>query len=35
MNAEEFELLETDPCELEPQTAFWWECHRANWDLHR
>jgi hypothetical protein len=23
MNDEEFELIETDPCELEPKITFW------------
>ncbi len=35
MNDEEFELWETDTAELEPKTSFWYECYRANWDLHR
>lgn len=35
MNDEEEDLIDTDPAELEPKTAFWYECARANLDLHR
>jgi hypothetical protein len=35
MNDEEFDLIETDPMEVDVNTDFWWRYHRANWDNHR
>jgi hypothetical protein len=35
MNDEEFELIPTDPVDMNAQTEFRHECARANRDLHR